>query len=167
MEAPVGFECAYRHACPHLDHLSTTWTLEVYQDSFELRRQYHVMEERYLQRIAELEKTLRERDDKIVQLRLQHQKQFKANVPSVPLAREGGRKKRGAPQGHPPWCRRDPDHVDQTVKVPAPQVCPRCACDHLSTCPEVYEHVQEDIVLVPRTRVIRFRHDQSYCPQCR
>lgn len=33
--------------------------------------------------------------------------------------------------------------------------------------PEVYEHIQEDIVLVPRTRVVRFRHDQSYCPKCR
>ena len=31
-EAPFGFECPYRHNCPHLDHLSTTWTLEVYQD---------------------------------------------------------------------------------------------------------------------------------------
>ena len=35
------------------------------------------MEERYQQRIAELEKTLLERDAKIAQLRLQHQKQFK------------------------------------------------------------------------------------------
>ena len=55
-EAPAGFECPYRHRCPHLDHLSTTWTLEVYQESFELRRQYHVMEERYLQRIAGMER---------------------------------------------------------------------------------------------------------------
>ena len=47
MEAPVGYQCPYRHNCPHLDHLSTTWTLEVYQESFTLRQQYHVMEERY------------------------------------------------------------------------------------------------------------------------
>lgn len=166
MEAPVGFECPYRHACPHLDHLSTTWTLEVYQESFRLRRDYYAMEHRYLQRIAELEQTLRERDAKIAQLRLQHQKQFKANV-KPPTVREGGRKKRGAPQGHPPWRRREPDHIDETVKVPAPNVCPRCSCSELFPCSEVYEHVQEDIVLVPRTRVIRYRHDQSYCPKCR
>lgn len=167
MEAPVGYECPYRHACPHLDHLSTTWTMEVYQEADELRGQHYAMEERYLQRIAELEQTLRERDDKIAQLRLQHQKQFKANVKPVPLAREGGRKKRGAPQGHPPWRRREPDHVDQTVKVPAPQVCPRCECGELSACSEVYEHIQEDIVLMPLTRVVRYHHRQSYCPQCR
>jgi hypothetical protein len=166
MEAPVGFECPYRHACPHMGRLSTTWAMEVHQDADELWEQYHVMEERYLQRIAELEQTLRERDDKIAQLRLEHQKQFKANV-KPPLVREGGPKKRGAPLGHPPWRRREPDHVDETVPVPAPETCPRCQCDHLSACPEVYEHVQEDIVLVPRTRVIRFRHDQSYCPKCR
>jgi len=166
MEAPVGFDCPYRHNCPHLDHLSTSWAMEVYQEADELRNQYSAMESRYLQRIGELEQTLRERDGKIAQLRLQHQKQFKANV-KPPLVREGGPRKRGAPLGHPPWRRRAPDHVDQTVEVAAPQVCPRCQCDHLSAYPEVYEHVQEDIVLVPRTRVIRFRHDQGYCPKCR
>jgi len=79
-EAPVGFECPYRHNCPHLDELSTTWVMEVYQECAELRDQYYAMEKRYEQRVAELEQTLRERDDKIAQLRLQHQKQFKANV---------------------------------------------------------------------------------------
>jgi len=166
-EAPVGYECPYRHHCPHLDHLSTTWTLEVYQESFELRNQYHLMEERYLQRIAELEKMLRERDEKIAQLRLQHQKQFKRNVRPEPPPERGRSRRRGAPQGHPPWRRRDPDHVDQTVPVPAPEICPRCQCRELSPHPEVYEHLQEDIVLVPRTRVVRFVHRQSYCPRCR
>jgi len=166
-EAPVGFECPYRHNCPHLDHLSTTWTMEVYQESFKLRNQYHAMEERYRERIAELEQTLRERDDKIAQLRLQHQKQFKANVKPLPPVRSGKPKRRGAPQGHAPWRRREPDHVDETLEVPAPEVCPRCECSDLSECPEIYEHVQEDIVLVPKTRVVRFRHRQSYCPKCR
>ncbi len=165
MEAPVGFECPYRHNCPHLDHLSTTWTLEVYQESFRLRDRYHAMEERYQQRITELENTLRERDAKIAQLRVQHQKQFKANVKPVPV--RGRSRKRGAPKGHSPWRRREPDHIDQTVKVPAPQVCPRCACEELSPFSELYEHVQEDIVLVPRTRVVRFVHRQCWCPRCR
>ena len=166
-EAPSGFECPYRHNCPHLDHLSTTWTLEVYQESFKLRTEYHVMEQRYLQRIAELETMLRERDDKIAQLRLQHQKQFKANVRQEPPPVRGRSRKRGAPKGHPAWRRREPDHIDQTVPVPAPQTCPRCACKELSPRSELYEHLQEDIVLVPRTRVTRFVHRQSYCPRCR
>jgi transposase len=166
-EAPIGYECPYRHNCPHLDHLSTTWTLEVYQESFELRNQYHRMEERYLQRIAELEQMLRERDEKIAQLRLQHQKQFKGNVQPVPPPERGRSRKRGAPRGHPPWRRREPDHVDHVKVVPAPEICPRCQCQELSPSPELYEHLQEDIVLVPRTRVVRFVHHQSYCPQCR
>lgn len=167
MEAPVNFACPYRHACPHLDGMSSHWAMEVYQESFTLQEDLHAMEQRYRERIAELEKTLRERDDKIAQLRLQHQKQFKANVKPVPLVREGGRMKRGAPQGHPPWRRREPDQINETKEVPAPQVCPRCACGDLSKCPEIYEHVQEDIVLQPKTRVVRFRHRQSYCPKCR
>ncbi len=168
MEAPVGFECPYRHACPHLDSLSTNWTMEVYQESAELRSQYDAMEARYQQRIAELEKTLLERDAKIAQLRLQHQKQFKTNLerpPSPPRGRS--EKKRGAPRGHPPWRRRKPNHLDESIDVPAPQACPRCDCTTLSPSPKVYEHLQEDIVLVPRTRVTRFIHDQSYCPRCR
>jgi len=166
-EAPVGFECPYRHNCPHMDHLSTTWTLEVYQESFELRNEYHRMEERYQQRIAELEKALRERDEKIAQLRLQHQKQFKANAKPIPPPERGKSRKRGAPVGHPPWRRREPDHIDEVVKVPAPKTCPRCQCEDLSPHFEIYEHTQEDVVLVPRTWVTHFVHRQSWCPRCR
>jgi transposase len=167
MEAPVDFDCPYRHNCPHLDHLSTTWALTMYQEAHELAGRYHAMEERYQQHITELEATLRERDAKIAQLQLQHQKQFKANVKPPPPVRDGGRKKRGAPQGHAPWRRREPDHIDETVNVPAPRACPRCECQKLLPHAELYDHVQEDIVLVPRTRVIRFVHRQSYCPKCR
>jgi len=166
MEAPVGFECPYRHACPHLDHLSTTWTMTVYQDCFDLRRQHYVMEQRYQQRIAELEQALRERDAKIAQLRVQHQKQFKANTPPPTPVRARARK-RGAPQGHPPWRRREPEHIDQTMEVPAPAACPRCQCGKLLPHAETYEHIQEDIVLVPRTYVTRFVHQQCWCPRCR
>jgi len=166
-DAPVGFECPYRHNCPHLDRLSTTWVMEVYQEVYKLREQCHVMEQRYEQRLAELEKALLERDAKIAQLRLQHQKQFKGNTPQAPSPEPGQARKRGAPKGHPPWRRREPDHVDQVVSVPAPKACPRCQCKYLSPTPDLYEHVQEDIVLVPRTRVVRFIHHQCWCPQCR
>jgi transposase len=167
MEAPVGYQCPYRHNCPHLDHLSTTWTLEVYHEVDRLRNQYHVMEERYQQRIDELEKTLRERDAKIAQLRMQHQKQFKANAKPPPPPDRGKSRKRGAPKGHRPWRRRPPDHIDQTIRVPAPEVCPHCGCEDLVCRPEVYQHVQEDMALVPRTWVMCFLHGQCWCPQCR
>lgn len=165
-EAPVGFVCPYRHNCPHLDGLSTSWTMEVYQEVDALHGQYHRMEERYLQRIEELEKALLERDAKIAQLRQQHQKQFKVNAKRNRPSTRREAKKRGAPKGHPPWRRRPPDHIDETVDVPAPQTCPRCQCQDLLPCPDLHEHVQEDIVLIPRTRVVRFVHRQGYCPRC-
>jgi transposase len=164
-DAPIGYECPYRHKCPHLDTLSTTWVMEVYQEANELRGQLYAMETKYQQRIAELEKTLLERDATIAQLRLQHQKQFKANV-KKPVPMKVTARRRGAPAGHPGWYRREPDHVDQVVEVPAPKVCPHCENDRLLPCAEVYKHLQEDIVLVPRTRVIQYVHQQGLCTRC-
>jgi hypothetical protein len=166
-DAPSGFECPFRHKCPHLDTLSTTWVMQVYQEHFRLLDEYHAMEARYQERIAELEKTLLERDAKIAQLRLEHQKQFKANTkPKEPPIKVKARR-RGAPVGHPGWFRREPDHIDQEIQVPAPIVCPHCQCPDLQECPDLHEHVQEDIVLVPRTRVTKYVHRQCICPRCR
>jgi len=168
MEAPAGRDCPHRHQCPHLDGLSTTWVMECYQEVFVLREQLGVMEEKYRQRLAELEQALLERDQKIAQLRLQHQKQFKANKPqpaAPPIQVKV--KRRGAPVGHPGWRRPEPDHLDQTIPVPAPTVCRHCEGKELQPYPEKYEHVQEDIVLVPKTRVVKFVHEQCWCPTCR
>src|SRR3972149_11789596 len=32
-QAPSSFECPYRHACPHLGGLSTTWATELLRDA--------------------------------------------------------------------------------------------------------------------------------------
>ena len=166
-DAPASFECPYRHKCPHLDTLSTTWVMQVYQEYFRLVRERHAMEARYQQRIAELEKTLLERDQKIAQLRLEHQKRFKARAKPKDEPAEGKPRRRGAPVGHPAWRRREPDHVDIEIPVAAPEVCPHCQCEQLQPCSKVYEHVQEDIVLVPRTRATKYVHQQCFCPRCR
>ncbi len=165
-EAPIGFECPYRHACPHLDHLSTVWTMDIYQQFFDLSGQYHAMEQRYQQRIEELEQTLLQRDQKIAQLRLQHQKQFKRNRPE-PQPIQVKARRRGAPVGHPGWRRREPDHIDELIPVAAPKTCPHCQGVDLQPYPQTYTHVQEDIVLVPRTRVSQYVHQQCWCPKCR
>jgi transposase len=165
-DAPIGFECPYRHKCPHLDDLSTTWVMEVYQEAAELRQRLAALEIDSQRRIEELQKSLLERDQTIAQLRLQHQKQFKANVKPKPTVKVKVRR-RGAPVGHPGWRRREPDHVDQVIQVPAPMVCPHCEHDQLLPCAEVHKHVQEDIILVPRTRVTEFVHQQCFCPHCR
>ena len=165
-DAPIGFECPYRHNCPHLEEMSTTWVMEVYQQSFRLQDRLNRLETESRQQIEELQKTLLELDQTIAQLRLQHQKQFKANKPT-PTPIKVKARRRGAPVGHPGWSRREPDHIDQVVHVPAPLACPHCKNDVLLPCGEVHEHVQEDIVLVPQTRVTKFVHQQCICPRCR
>lgn len=164
-DAPIGFECPYRHQCPHLDGMSTTWVMENYHELSEQRVRLDTLEADSQKRIEELQRTLLERDQTIAQLRLQHQKQFKANVKPEPVKVKVRR--RGAPLGHPPWQRREPDHVDQVIEVPAPLACPHCQYDQLLPCDEVHKHLQEDIILVPRTHVIEFRHRQCICPRCR
>jgi transposase len=166
-DAPTGFECPYRHQCPHLDTLSTTWVMEVYQESFRLRNRLHVLEAESQKRLEELQKTLLERDQTIAQLRLQHQKQFKANAKAKGEVVKVKVRRRGAPLGHPPWERKKPDHVDQITEVAAPATCPHCRYDQLLPCDEVHTHLQEDIILVPRTHVVEFRHQQCICPRCR
>jgi transposase len=79
---------------------------------------------------------------------------------------EREKKKRGAPVGHPGWVRPKPDHVDRTVHVPAPTICPHCQSEDLTPMEKSTEHVQEDIVIQPRTRVTRFLHGQAFCTQC-
>jgi transposase len=164
-EAPPGMDCPYRHACPHLDGLSAAWALENYHEAFELRQRLEAMQQGYEQRLAELEKALRERDDKIAQLQAQHRKHFKANKPAPPPQNKPRR--RGAPVGHPGWHRRPPGPIDRSVEVAAPRICPHCQCQDLLACSETYEHLQEDIVLVPHPLVTRFLHHQKWCPLCR
>jgi transposase len=166
-DAPIGFECPYRHRCPHLDTLSASWALEVYRRYHQLLIQQAADEARYRQRIGELEKTLLERDEKIAQLRVAHQKQFKRNAKPKEPPPPAKARRRGAPVGHPGWHRDEPDHIDQEVQVAAPVACPHCGCTDLEACPEVYEHVQEDIVLVPRPFTTKFVHAQCVCPRCR
>jgi transposase len=165
MDAPDNFECPYRHNCPHMDGISTTWAVEVFHESYELRERLYAMEAQYQRRIAELEKTLLERDATIAQLRLQHQKQFKANV-KKPVPIKVTARRRGAPAGHPGWHRREPDHIDRVIPVPAPTVCPHCENEKLLPCAEEYTHLQEDIALVPCTHVIQYVHQQALCTRC-
>lgn len=178
---PDDFECPYRHDCPHLDGMSSQWVMEEY------RRAGDVYQE-HLRIIDTFDEQLNARDDRIrvlerenaeLQARLQavHQRQFKATrkkkaerdekeIERDSTPNEGENRKRGAPVGHPPWVRPRPDHIDRTVHVPAPTVCPHCHCDSLTPIEESSEHVQEDIVIRPQTLVTRYLHGQALCPRC-
>ena len=101
----------------------------------------------------------------------QHRMKFKRNSsPAAPAAGNapGGKpRKRGAPSGHPPWTRPAPDHIDRTVKIPPPYVCPHCASEGLTPSGNEHVQLQEDIVLQPRTVVTEYVHQTAWCPGCR
>jgi hypothetical protein len=176
--APWNYECPYQHNCPHLEELSTQWVWEEYQRSHDEHCEHWRVRDilrdeldKALRYISELEK---ENEQLKASLKALHQRQFKANKrkkqnsdnSNDQTTEPGQKKKRGAPKGHPGWSRRKPDHVDKTAIVSAPEKCPHCACSNLTPLEEFKDHLQEDIVLQPRTFVTNFKHHQAFCPKC-
>lgn len=174
-EAPFGFQCPYRHACPHLGGISATWaSLLIADKDAEGFRDGHFA--------LHAEKELQTLHDALQQARLEnerlraentalHQRQFKPNRRNKRSEAQNSagprRRKRGPPFGHPPWNRRRPKRADRTVQVPAPDVCPHCGGTHLAPCSETQTNRQEDIVLQPKTLVTDFVHATALCPNCR
>jgi transposase len=178
---PEDFQCLYRHGCPYLDGLSTQWVLEEY------RRAHDVYQE-HLRIIDVFDGELKTRNDRIrvlerenaelkAKLQALHRRQFKSNKKKdketegkedegTSSSNEEKGKKRGAPAGHPGWVRPKPDHIDRTVDVPVPTICPHCQSKELTPMEESTEHVQEDIVIQPRTLVTRYLHGQAFCRRC-
>lgn len=74
-------------------------------------------------------------------------------------------KKPGAPVGHEGATRQIPKRVDEHKDVRLTQ-CPECHSKNLSPCDKYYDHYQEDIV-IPQTKVIRYRHHYYYCLNCK
>jgi len=175
---PNDFKCQYVKSCPHLDWLSAHWVLEEYrrgQDDYD----------EHIQIIDNFYEALKEKDERVyilekenaelkARLKQVHQRQFKPNKKNKESETDekGGsipgkeKRKRGAPVGHQGWGRSKPERIDQTVHVPAPSVCPHCQKDYLNPYNGIYEHVQEDIVIKPKTIVIKYLHEQSFCSRC-
>ena len=172
-DLPDDFRCPYRDGCPYLEGLSTGWVFHRYQEvaGTECHYEYQLeelcrelREERRHSKQVELENQRLE-----AQLQALHRRQFRGRrAAAAPPSecRSTQRKKRGAPVGHPPWQRAKPARIDQVVDVPAPHSCPDCHSLQIQPIEELHQHVQEDIVLEPRTRVTCFRHQQAYCPRC-
>jgi len=173
-DLPDDFRCPYRDGCPYLEGLSTGWVWHRYQEvaGTECHYEYQLeelgkelREEHRLRKQAELENQQLQ-----AQLHALHRRQFKGRRRSAPPPGSAGPaaqpKRRGAPPGHPPWQRAKPKRIDRVVAVPAPRRCPDCQCPNLQPVTQLHEHLQEDIVLEPRTVVTCFRHQQAYCPSC-
>jgi len=178
---PHDFECLYRHGCPYLDGLSTTWVFEEYRRAGEVYQEHLRIIDGFDGDFKVRDERIRvlERENAELKAKLQavHQRQFKANkkkdaedgeegVESDSSSRKREKKRRGAPVGHPGWMRPRPDRVDRTVEVPAPTICPHCQSDDLTPMEARTEHFQEDIVIRPRTVVTRYRHGQAFCVRC-
>jgi hypothetical protein len=172
-DLPEDFCCPYRNGCPYLEGLSTGWVFQSYQDVTGTECDYeHQLEEL----TEELDAERRQRKEVelqnqrlLAQLHALHRRQFKgrrtgaAQSSTRPCAKP---KKRGAPVGHPAWQRAKPKRIDQVVAVAAPRICPDCRNPDLRPVEQLHEHVQEDILLEPRTLVTRFEHQQAYCGCC-
>jgi transposase len=172
-ELDEEFVCPYRNGCPYLEGLPAKWVWDRYQESNGLECQYEYQLKELNQQLDE-ERRQRKRvelDNQQLQAQLHalHRRQFKGRkVPATPTPECSStqRKKRGAPVGHPPWQRPKPKRIDQVVRVPAPKNCPQCHCADLQPVKELHQHVQEDIVLEPRTVATCYVHQQTYCPHC-
>jgi len=178
---PHDFECLYRHTCPYLDGLSTTWVLEEYRRADEVYQEHLRIIDGFDGHLKARDERIRilERENAQLKAKLQalHRWQFRSNkkkdaetggkeVEGASLSNEEKKKKRGAPEGHPGWVRPKPDHIDRTVHVPAPRSCPHCQSERLMPMEESTEHVQEDIVIRPKTLVTRYLHGQAFCTRC-
>ncbi len=174
-KAAWDFECKYRHCCPHLQGLSTQWVFDEYRRSHNRHLEHwrirDIQQQKLQQASGYIGRLEKENEELKAKLKALHQRQFKSNKKhkqknlndKSPTQKK---KKRGAPKGHPGWHRRTPDHIDKTVIVPAPEVCPHCACTDLKPVEELKDHLQEDIILQPHTHVVNFRHHQAGCPKC-
>jgi hypothetical protein len=168
-----NFVCPHRKGCPYLEGLSTQWVWSEYQRASGLECDYeHQLEE--LHRQAEEQNRHRrklelENQQLRAQLHALHRRQFQGRRAATAPTSGGASaqpKKRGAPAGHPPWQRAQPKHIDRVVPVPAPKECPHCHCTSLQPVPQLQQHVQEDIVLEPRTVATCYVHHQAHCPLC-
>ena len=178
---PHDFECLYRHSCPYLDGLSTTWVLGEYRRAHEVYQEHLGIIDLFDDHLKARDERIRvlERENAELKARLQalHRRQFRSNRKKctetgekedeeASSSNKEKRKKRGAPVGHLGWVRSLPDHIDQTVHVPAPTICPHCQSDHLRPMEETTEHIQEDIVIRPQTLVTCYLHGQAFCTRC-
>lgn len=173
--APLNYDCPYKDSCPHLQWSSTHWMNYQYERSYDEHCEHwrirDILTDELSQARACIENLERENAQLKARLKTLHQRQFKPNKktkqkPADDTTDKKTRKKRGAPVGHPGWSRPLPTHVDKTVQVPAPDQCPHCDCQRLTPVEQVKDHLQEDIVLQPKTHVINFKHKQAFCPKC-
>lgn len=74
-------------------------------------------------------------------------------------------RKPGAPFGHKSTTRNIPDRIDEHKDIHIDK-CPECSSTDITPCSKYSDHCQEDII-IPQTKVTRFRHHYYWCPHCK
>lgn len=189
----MGF-CFYpRHeyACPHVGHCPHLGGAALGSVVHAANEQGHYLDMLHGQLdaarasmsklLAEIEALRKELAQVQLELRLERQNKFRAgcgereadlaesveNPPGEANPDRAEPRKRGAPVGHPGWCRATPTKIDQTIDAAAPTRCPHCGGE-VRRYPdaEPTEHVQEDVV--ERVYwVVSYRHPAARCRSCR
>jgi hypothetical protein len=175
---PYDYVCLYEHTCPYLDGLSTSWVLSEYRRAYDVYHEHLRIIDNFREAVEERDGRIRvlERENAELRAKYQalHRKQFKPNRKQAETdsgqsgssSSNAKPKKRGAPLGHPAWMRPVPTRIDRIVPVPVPTVCPHCGSDDLTAENTFHEHIQEDIVVKPKTVVTKYVHAEAFCPRC-
>lgn len=179
---PKDFVCSYQHNCPYLDFLSTKWVLGEYRHADIIYHEHLLIIDRFSADLKASEDKVKalERENAELKAKLMtlHRRQFKANKKQEEdkendeagtaggESSKGKNKKRGAPVGHPAWARPRPERIDQTIHVNAPEICPYCKSFNITLTKGINEHIQEDIVIQPRTIITRYLHEEALCHGC-
>jgi transposase len=166
------YRCQHVGHCPHLGGASLGWLVHAADEQKEwtgsLLRQIDALREEDAAKYHKIEELTAKVDQLERELKAERQKQFKRKSEETPQEEpesvsSQGKKKPGAPQGHPGWYRKRPEHFDRTVQVPAPLKCPHCDRP-VKARPDLpaYEHIQEDWIDGKRV-VVCYRHEEGRC----
>lgn len=177
------YACPHVGHCPHLGGAAVGSVVDAANENGDyldmLHGQLDDARRSVSELLAELESVRKELEQVKLELRLERQNKFRTRCEdhevegaaggNPPEEDHGhtGRRKRGAPVGHPGWFRPTPGRIDQTVDVAAPRCCPHCG-GNVQGFPEAErtEHVQEDVV-DNVYQVVCYRHPLARCRRCR
>jgi len=163
-----------------MNYHSTTWVYGEYKRADDQYHEHLRIIDHYSEEVRVKNKRIKALEKENAELRAKnielHRRQFKPKKKKERPApsSEGDigatvsvKKKRGAPFGHPGWSRKKPRRIDRTEYVPAPTVCPHCSSENVTATGKHDNHTQEDIVLVPKTVVVKYIHETAWCPRCK